>query len=67
MSTVGSHERPVRVAVVGAGPAGFFAADALLRKELPVFKVDLFERLLTERIQVCGTHRKRSETVSRVG
>lgn len=47
MSTVGSHERPVRVAIVGAGPAGFFAADALLRKEAPVFKVDLFERLPT--------------------
>ena len=47
MSTVGSHERPVRVAVVGAGPAGFFAADALLRKEAPIFKVDLFERLPT--------------------
>ena len=47
MSTVGSHERPVRVAVVGAGPAGFFAADALLRKEAPIFKVDVFERLPT--------------------
>ncbi len=47
MSSVGSHERPVRVAIVGAGPAGFFAADALLRKEAPVFKVDLLERLPT--------------------
>lgn len=47
MSTVGSHERPVRVAVVGAGPAGFFTVDALLRHRTPEFVVDLFERLPT--------------------
>lgn len=47
MSSVGSHERPVRVAVVGAGPAGFFTADALLRHQSPQFEVDLFDRLPT--------------------
>jgi ferredoxin--NADP+ reductase len=36
----------LRVAVVGSGPAGFFAADALLSSELGV-EVDLFERLPT--------------------
>ena len=34
----------LKIAVVGAGPAGFYAADALLRAEPPA-AVDLFERL----------------------
>jgi ferredoxin--NADP+ reductase len=34
----------LRVAVVGAGPAGFYAADALLRAT-PASDVDLYERL----------------------
>lgn len=33
-----------RVAVVGGGPSGFYAAEALLRSQLPV-AVDMFERL----------------------
>ncbi|CAN7723586.1 FAD-dependent oxidoreductase [Variovorax sp. LjRoot290] len=33
-----------RVAVVGAGPSGFYAAEALLRSALPM-RVDLLERL----------------------
>jgi ferredoxin--NADP+ reductase len=37
----------VRVAVVGAGPAGFFTAEALLRSTSPVFDVDVIERLPT--------------------
>ena len=28
-------DRPVRVAVVGAGPAGFYAAEALLKSDEP--------------------------------
>ena len=44
---LGSPERPVRVAVVGAGPAGFFVAEALLQRDAPVFSVDLIERLPT--------------------
>lgn len=47
LRTVGSPERPVRVAIVGAGPAGFFTAAALLEREHPVFSVDVFERLPT--------------------
>jgi ferredoxin--NADP+ reductase len=38
---------PLRVAVVGSGPAGFYAADALLKSEGPAVEVDLFERLPT--------------------
>ena len=45
MSSNGS-ERPLRVAVVGSGPAGFYAAGALLGSELPV-EVDMIERLPT--------------------
>ncbi|MEV7122537.1 FAD-dependent oxidoreductase [Kitasatospora griseola] len=40
--------RPVRVAIVGAGPAGIYAADALLKSELataPGVSIDLIERL----------------------
>ncbi len=44
---LGSSERPVRVAIIGAGPAGFFTAEALLRRSAPEFDVDLFERLPT--------------------
>jgi len=37
---------PLRVAVVGSGPAGFYAASALLAADLPV-EVDVIERLPT--------------------
>jgi ferredoxin--NADP+ reductase len=37
---------PLRVAVVGSGPAGFYAAGALLASDLPV-EVDMIERLPT--------------------
>src|SRR5215510_10712346 len=36
----------LRVAVVGSGPAGFYAADALLKSDLEI-EVDLIERLPT--------------------
>ncbi len=38
--------RPLRVAVVGSGPAGFYAANALLSADPPA-EVDLLERLPT--------------------
>jgi ferredoxin--NADP+ reductase len=41
-----SADRPLRVAVVGSGPAGFYAAGALLASGLPA-EVDLIERLPT--------------------
>jgi ferredoxin--NADP+ reductase len=37
----------VRVAVVGSGPAGFYAADALLKSDDPVVEVDVIDRLPT--------------------
>jgi len=39
-------DRPLRVAVIGAGPSGFFAAQALL-KAGPDVHIDLFDRLPT--------------------
>jgi ferredoxin--NADP+ reductase len=37
----------LRVAIVGAGPAGFYAAEALLRRDGLAVQVDVFDRLLT--------------------
>ncbi|BDZ41243.1 pyridine nucleotide-disulfide oxidoreductase [Paraoerskovia sediminicola] len=39
-----SSNRPLRVAVVGAGPAGIYASDILSKTDLDV-TIDLFERL----------------------
>ena len=48
MSTLlGSDVRPLRVAVVGSGPAGFFTVDALLKAPALTCSVDLFNRLPT--------------------
>jgi ferredoxin--NADP+ reductase len=38
---------PIRVAIVGAGPSGFYAAAQLLAVAEPQFSVDLFDRLPT--------------------
>jgi ferredoxin--NADP+ reductase len=38
---------PVKVAIVGSGPAGFYAADALLKSEEPRVEVDVLDRLPT--------------------
>ena len=40
-------DRRLRVAVVGSGPAGFYAADALLKSEDTAVEVDMFDRLPT--------------------
>jgi ferredoxin--NADP+ reductase len=40
-------ESPLRVAVVGSGPAGFYAADSLLRSDDPRVEVDVLDRLPT--------------------
>ncbi|MGL4305609.1 MAG: FAD-dependent oxidoreductase [Mycobacteriaceae bacterium] len=37
-------DRSLRVAIVGAGPAGIYAADALMKSDTPV-SIDLFERM----------------------
>ncbi|OIP37978.1 MAG: NADP oxidoreductase [Deltaproteobacteria bacterium CG2_30_63_29] len=47
MSSLGSPDRPLRVAIVGAGPSGFFAAGALLKAKEMTISVDLFDKLPT--------------------
>jgi ferredoxin--NADP+ reductase len=42
-----SPDRPLRVAVIGAGPAGIYAADALTRQSDVPVAVDLIDRLPT--------------------
>jgi len=44
---LGTAERPLRVAIVGAGPAGFYAAEALLKQKELVCQIDFFNRLPT--------------------
>jgi ferredoxin/flavodoxin---NADP+ reductase len=38
---------PIRIAVIGSGPAGFYAAGHLLKDSAGRFEVDMFERLPT--------------------
>jgi ferredoxin/flavodoxin---NADP+ reductase len=42
-----SDESPFRVAVIGSGPAGFYAAGHLLRESAEQIEVDMLERLPT--------------------
>ena len=44
MANLGSEENPLLVAIVGSGPSGFYAAEALIKSETNV-KVDVLERL----------------------
>ena len=44
MSKLGSEDNPLKVAIVGAGPSGFYAADALINADLKV-EVNLLEKL----------------------
>jgi ferredoxin--NADP+ reductase len=47
MATLGTVERPLRVAVVGCGPSGFYAAQGLLQSPGLSAEVDMFDRLPT--------------------
>jgi ferredoxin--NADP+ reductase len=47
MSSPGTPENPLRVAVVGSGPAGFYAAEKLLKASGLAVEVELFDRLPT--------------------
>ncbi|MBF0490082.1 MAG: NAD(P)-binding protein [Candidatus Omnitrophica bacterium] len=44
MSILGTVQRPLRVAIVGAGPSGFYSAATLFKQNFNV-KVDMFEKL----------------------
>jgi len=45
MSQPGTDTNPLRVAIIGAGPTGFYAADHLLKQNGLVVEIDLFDRL----------------------
>ena len=47
MSQIGTEADPLRVAVIGAGPTGFYAAEQLLGRKDLVVDVDMFDRLPT--------------------
>jgi len=44
MSELGTEQNPLHVAIVGSGPSGFYATEALIKSETTV-KIDMFERL----------------------
>ena len=46
MAAVGSEENPLRVAVIGSGPAGFYTVSNFLKHDLAV-EIDMFDRLPT--------------------
>jgi ferredoxin--NADP+ reductase len=47
MSNLGTESSPLRVAIIGAGPAGFYTAEHLLKQKQYNIEVDLFDRLPT--------------------
>jgi ferredoxin--NADP+ reductase len=44
---IGTEENPLRVAIVGSGPAGFYTAEHVLKHEGTQAEVDMFDRLPT--------------------
>ncbi|PJF40883.1 MAG: NADP oxidoreductase [Phototrophicales bacterium] len=44
---IGTAENPLRVAIIGAGPAGFYAAEAYQKQKDYVVQIDMFDRLPT--------------------
>ncbi len=44
---IGTESQPLRVAIVGAGPAGFYAAEHLFKQKSVVVQIDMFDRLPT--------------------
>jgi ferredoxin/flavodoxin---NADP+ reductase len=47
MTRPGTESDPLRVAIVGAGPTGYYAADHLFRQPGLVVSVDMFDRMPT--------------------
>jgi ferredoxin/flavodoxin---NADP+ reductase len=62
VNDVGTAARPLRVAIVGAGPAGFYTAEHLQKCEGIVVAIDMFDRLATPyglvRLGVAPDHEK---------
>ena len=47
MSALGTAGNPLRVAIIGSGPSGFYAAEALHKRDDLIVQVDMFDRLPT--------------------
>lgn len=47
MTHIGTTDNPLRVAIIGAGPAGFYAAEHLFKQKETAVSVDMFDRLPT--------------------
>jgi ferredoxin--NADP+ reductase len=47
MSKPGTANTPLRVAIIGAGPSGFYAAEHLFKQKELIVEVDMFDRLPT--------------------
>ena len=45
MSQIGTPENPLRVAIIGAGPTGFYTAEHLFKQQDYHVTVDMYERL----------------------
>ena len=61
-TAVGSPARPLRVAIVGAGPTGYYTADHLFHRPDLTVSIDMFDRLPTPyglvRVGVAPDHQK---------
>jgi ferredoxin/flavodoxin---NADP+ reductase len=47
MAELGTPSQPLRVAIIGSGPAGFYAAESLFAHPERTVEVDMFDRLPT--------------------
>lgn len=47
MTEPGTAENPLRIAIIGAGPSGFYASAQILKEEDLHARIDLFDRLPT--------------------
>lgn len=47
MTQIGTSSHPLRVAIIGSGPSGFYAADRLQKEAGLVVEIDMFDRLPT--------------------
>jgi ferredoxin/flavodoxin---NADP+ reductase len=47
MEQLATPTRPLRIAIIGAGPAGFYAAETLLKQRDLVLTIDMFNRFPT--------------------
>jgi ferredoxin--NADP+ reductase len=69
MLHAGTDTNPLRVAIIGAGPTGFYAADHLFKRKGLVVEIDMFDRLPTPyglvRAGVAPDHQK-IKSVTRV-